>query len=204
MSILRTIEKPGKASFKEKNSEFIAQIFHVESEQEVLDYLQSIKKRYYDASHHCFAYKFRDGKFRYSDAGEPNGTAGIRIYNAIEHYGLADILLVVTRYFGGTKLGVGPLGKAYYEASGLVLSQAAIIEKKEFRHCTFSCSYDNMNQVYRILGNHQARNIQTDYAQGVKINCDIEANRASEISKLLIDISNGEIISDISPESIYL
>jgi len=106
---IHTIEKANEVSTVINKSNFIAQVYPVSSEIEVKELISEVKKKYYDASHHCFAFKFADGTFRYSDAGEPNGSAGVRIMNAIDHFKLSNQLLIVSRIFGGVKLGVGPL-----------------------------------------------------------------------------------------------
>ncbi|MDY0082235.1 MAG: YigZ family protein, partial [Ignavibacteriaceae bacterium] len=125
---IKTIKEYRQNSFKEKSSEFLAIVYPVENVSAAQDYLQEIRKKYYDASHHCYSYKIKTGEQKYSDDGEPNGTAGIRILNAIEHFGLTGILLFVVRYFGGIKLGVGQLGKAYYNASIGVFEHSEIIQ----------------------------------------------------------------------------
>ena len=114
---IKTIIKDSEFRFKEKGSVFIGLSFPINSEEDAESFLLSVRKKYYDATHHCYSYKLTDGTFKYSDAGEPNGTAGIRIYNAQNHFDLTGILTIIVRYFGGVKLGVGPLGKAYYETA---------------------------------------------------------------------------------------
>lgn len=124
---IKTIKNFNQNSFKEKGSEFIAIVNSVDNEETALNQLTEIRKKYFDATHHCYAYKLKSGEEKYSDDGEPKGTAGIRILNAIEHFDLRDVLVIVVRYFGGTKLGVGPLGKAYYNSSIDVLNTSEII-----------------------------------------------------------------------------
>src|ERR1035437_8880518 len=118
---IRSIEGFTEAGIKEKGSAFTGQAYFMSDSDECVKKLNKIIKQFYDATHHCYCYKLNSGEAKYSDNGEPSGTAGIRILNAIEHFDLTDILVVVIRYFGGTKLGVGPLGKAYYESALNVL-----------------------------------------------------------------------------------
>ena len=108
-----TLDNFAEVTYKEKSSVFRGQVYHCETDNEAANILAQTKKKYYDATHHCFAFKLITEKFKYSDDGEPNGTAGIRILNAIEHFDLINVMVVITRYYGGTKLGFGPLGKAY-------------------------------------------------------------------------------------------
>lgn len=127
-----TVDNFAEVTYKEKSSVFIGQVCHCEIENEAANILKSIKKKYYDATHHCYAYKLITEQFKYSDDGEPNGTAGIRILNAIEHFNLINVIVVITRYYGGTKLGVGPLGKAYYTSAHDVLEEAKKVGKSSF------------------------------------------------------------------------
>jgi putative IMPACT (imprinted ancient) family translation regulator len=103
-SEIRTIRTGDEVKFKEKGSLFISQPFSIENEQSATEILREIKKKYFDASHHCYAWRLSDGNFKSSDDGEPSGTAGLRIMNAIDHYDLTNLIVIVTRWFGGTKL----------------------------------------------------------------------------------------------------
>jgi putative IMPACT (imprinted ancient) family translation regulator len=120
----QTIKEPNESRIKEKSSIFIGRAFPIKSTNEAEKILGKVKQEFYDASHHCFAYKLIDGNVKSSDAGEPPGTAGVRILNAIKHFKLNNILLIMVRYFGGTKLGIGPLGKAYYQCAFKILESA--------------------------------------------------------------------------------
>ncbi len=137
-SIIKTPESESEFKLKEKGSSFISISGPIENEKEANTFLNSIRKKYYNASHHCFSYKLADGQFRYSDDGEPNGTAGIRIYNSQNYFGLTNLITVVVRYFGGTKLGVGPLGKAYYKSSSQNLASSTITEKHLYQQAEIS------------------------------------------------------------------
>ncbi|MGB5894590.1 MAG: YigZ family protein, partial [Ignavibacteriaceae bacterium] len=95
-----TVDNFAEVTYKEKSSVFIGQVYHCEMENEAANILEPIKKKYYNASHHCFAYKLISEQFKYSDDGEPNGTAGIRILNAIEHFNLINVMVVIFRYYG--------------------------------------------------------------------------------------------------------
>jgi len=188
-----TIDKFEESSFKEKNSVFIGQVFHCESENEANEILTSIKKKYYDANHHCFAYKFLDGKVRYSDDGEPNGTAGVRILNAVEHLNLLNILVVVIRYFGGVKLGVGPLGKAYHISASMVLDKATKVKKILYQEVKVISDFEHISQVHRILSNHSAIIEDTIYENRVLFYCLIKPDKYEMISDRLTTVSKGQI-----------
>lgn len=200
---IKTIEKPEKFLYKEKNSEFIAEIFPVNSEEVSQSFLASVRKRYFDANHHCFAFKLHDGLEKYSDDGEPKGTAGLRILNAIKHFDLTDIILIVTRYFGGTKLGVGPLGKAYYKASIGVLEKAEIVSLDLYQQVEILSSYENSSVVYRLVDEHKAKIVKSDFSESAKFVCIIKAPLLENFSLELKNASNGQILTSHSKNFTY-
>ena len=111
----------GEDEFTEKKSRFIGRVWPVETEEEALEHIAAMKKQHYDATHNCWAYVIKDGAVRFSDDGEPGGTAGRPIFNVIDKKGLKNVLIAVVRYFGGVKLGAGGLVRAYTKcASGAV------------------------------------------------------------------------------------
>ncbi|MFA8342229.1 MAG: YigZ family protein [Rhodothermaceae bacterium] len=151
-----TIEEFHEYKFKEKASQFIGQVFHCESEDEAKEILERVKKEFYDARHHCYCWKIGEDTIKYSDDGEPNGTAGIRILNAIEHFNLQNIIVISIRYFGGVKLGVGPLGKAYYNSAYNCLDEANKIEKIKYQYLRVKFGYDFTSKIHHYLGMYNA------------------------------------------------
>jgi len=153
------------STVKIEGSKFIADVFPVETEIESEEYLHSIRKKYFDATHHCYAYAFGvDRKiFRSSDDGEPSGTAGLKILSAIQSKNLSDILVIVTRYFGGTKLGVGGLGRAYFDSSASVLSQASIIQKCVMQEFSIRFPFSETNAVMNLIHLNKFRIMKTKY-----------------------------------------
>jgi uncharacterized YigZ family protein len=198
-----TIDAPKEITFTEKKSNFIAQVHSVQNEDDAKGYLSEIRKKYYDASHHCYAYKFADGNFRYSDAGEPSGTAGIRILNAIDHFQLTNQLVIVIRYFGGTKLGVGLLGKTYYNAAYQVLDKSIINTKHLFQKVNIFAEFDQISIVHRILSNFQSEILNDEYAEKVKFSCLIKINEISEILDKLAEMSKNKISVEKLEEFVY-
>ncbi len=201
--IIKTLKKASEKTYKEKGSKFIARSFPVRSEKDVLTFLEEIKKLNYDASHHCFAFRLKDGSFRYSDAGEPSGTAGIRILNAIDHFDIKDILIIVTRYFGGTKLGVGPLGKAYSTSSELLLKGCVFQEERHFSRLIITTDFSFISLVHRELSNHSAIIENIDYSQEVIFKTLIPPEDAETLKSALIDNSKGNIEIKTDSEIIY-
>lgn len=188
-----TISGEYSNKFKEKGSLFLGQVYNIKTLEDAEKRLSDCRKEYYDATHNCYAYKLLDQTFKYSDDGEPNGTAGIRIFNAIEHFELIEVLVVVTRYFGGTKLGVGPLGKAYYHSAFSVLDEAAKIEKVNYSKIEIEFNYDQTSNVHHFLSKYNATHIENKFEDTPKIICLLKPDRMKNLQNDLTDISRGSI-----------
>lgn len=200
---IKTINDFLQISIKEKGSEFIAIVYPVDNEENVLNHLQEIRKKYYDATHHCYAYKIKSGEQKYSDDGEPKGTAGIRILNAIQHFDLSDVLLVVVRYFGGTKLGVGPLGKAYYNASIEVLEKAEIQSKNLFQKIEIEVDFVFISQIHRIINQFSAIISDSQFTNKANFKCFVKPNDFEKINIELTNLTNGQILITQKPDFKY-
>ncbi|WP_105015388.1 IMPACT family protein [Polaribacter porphyrae] len=149
-----TIIKPSKETiFKKKGSKFYGYAYPVFSEDDVKNYLSILKKEHHTARHFCYAYQIgiEKPKFRANDDGEPNNSAGMPIYGQIQSFDVTNILIVVVRYFGGTKLGVGGLISAYKKSAQLTLEASDIIEKTIEEQFQLKFDYDKMNAVQRII-----------------------------------------------------
>ena len=152
-----TIAEPAEAIYKERSSKFLAYAYPVESEEEVKELLDALHKEYYDATHHCYAYRLgaQGEVFRANDDGEPSGTAGKPILGQLLSADLTNCLVVVVRYFGGTKLGVSGLIQAYKESTAEVIAVSKIVEKTVDRVVDIAFSYISMNDVMRIIKEEQ-------------------------------------------------
>lgn len=190
---IKTIENFKQSSLKEKGSEFIAIVYPVDNEESALIHLSEIRKKYFDATHHCYAYKIKTGQQKYSDDGEPNGTAGIRILNAIEHFNLSDLLLVVVRYFGGTKLGIGPLGKAYYNASINVLEQSNLITQILYEEIKIEVNFSFISHIHRIINQFSAIIDETQFSNNASFKCYFLPKDVEKIQTELTNLTNGQI-----------
>ena len=148
-----TIAEPAEAIYKERSSKFLTYAYPVESEEEIKELLDALRKEYYDATHHCYAYRLgpQGETFRANDDGEPSGTAGKPILGQLLSADLTNCLVVVVRYFGGTKLGVSGLIQAYKESTADVIAVSKIIEKTVDRIIKVDFSYISMNGVMRII-----------------------------------------------------
>ena len=148
-----TIAEPAEAIYKERSSKFLTYAYPVESEAEIKELLDALRKQYYDATHHCYAYRLgaHGEMFRANDDGEPSGTAGKPILGQLLSANLTNCLVVVVRYFGGTKLGVSGLIQAYKESTAEVIAVSKIIEKTVDRVVKIDFDYTSMNGVMRIV-----------------------------------------------------
>lgn len=167
-----TVSKSVESIYKEKGSKFLSFLYPVTSVEEVKEYLTQLKKKYYDATHHCYAYIIGYDKetFRMNDDGEPSSTAGKPIYGQLQSNDLTNVLLVVVRYFGGTKLGVSGLIKAYKESSAECIALAEIVEKQVKHKYIIYFAYEDMNVVMNILKQNNAEQKN----QIFDLNCQIE------------------------------
>lgn len=155
--VYNSISKISKGSYREKASKFIAFAFPVSTEEEIRTKLQMLRKEYHDANHHCFAYRLdqQGSVYRANDDGEPSGSAGKQILGQLISMNLSDVLVVVVRYFGGTKLGIPGLINAYRVATRLALEDATIIQKQtEVRYQVKFC-FSDLDRILKLLKNSQ-------------------------------------------------
>ena len=154
-----TIEGNAEAIFKEKSSKFLCYAYHVECEEEIAAHLEVLHKRYYDATHHCYAWRLGPfgERFRANDDGEPSSTAGKPILGQLLSREITNCLIVVVRYFGGTKLGVPGLIAAYKESAAAVLDEAIVVERTVDTRAKIDFSYMAMNEVMRIIKEEQPK-----------------------------------------------
>ena len=148
-----TIAAPAEAASRERSSKFLAYAYPVRTEEEIRERLDALRKRYYDATHHCYAWRLgpHGEQFRSNDDGEPSGTAGKPILGQLLSTSVTDCLVVVVRYFGGTKLGVPGLIAAYREAAAEALAAAQIVERTVDRDVRVAFPYVAMNDIMRVI-----------------------------------------------------
>ena len=191
----KTIETPTEEIlFKEKNSKFFGYAFPVTTTYEIKIWIDQLKKQHFGAVHFCYAYQIGTEKIEYraNDDGEPSNSAGIPIYGQIQSFGLTNILIVVVRYFGGTKLGVGGLITAYKTSAQLVLENTLIIEKTIDVRFKITFDYKNINKVMRVIKEKQL----DIHSQKMEENCELiivtrrkNTERIFEIFNALFEIS---------------
>ena len=194
----KTPAKICHAELKVKGSRFICTLQPVESKEEAEEQYVRIKKQYYDATHNCLAYRINTKQFRYSDDGEPSGTAGRPIYQELCGQDMLEILCVVTRYFGGTKLGTGGLARAYAQVTREALERVPVKIKTHYRQIIIAYAYNYENQIRRLLNEFQGRMLESDYGCEVQMTINIPASKLISFKEKLIELSNSHIeIKDI-------
>lgn len=189
MDTFFTIKQTSKGEYKENKSSFLAFAYPIENAEQVKQFVDNLKKEYYDARHHCFAYKIGIGKevqSRAFDDREPSHTAGEKILGAIESKNLTNVLIVVVRYFGGIKLGASNLAKAYKQASMEALGNAEIIERTITEDILFSFDFSIMANVNKFLKDNRFDKTSYTYVSAneilLKVNKDNKENIINQLS----------------------
>ena len=200
-----TIRDYGEDSFEEKKSEFIGYAKRVESEEEAKEFINEIKSMHKQARHNCFAYVIGEnyGIQRYSDDGEPQGTAGIPILEVMKKQGVTDCAIVVTRYFGGILLGAGGLTRAYTKGASIALKAGGVVEKVEGCKVSITIDYDLIGKIQYLCGQNNWHIEDSEYTDKVTIFIYAENEVAELIEKEVIEATNGKAIINKSEEDIY-
>lgn len=179
----RTLAAAGQGTFRDKASKFIGLALPVVSEEDVKQCLAELRKSYHDANHHCYAYRLGGDKatYRYNDDGEPSGSAGKPIYGQILSADLTNVLLVVIRYFGGTKLGIPGLINAYRTAAREAIEQATVVERtiRELYEACFE--YPLMNEVMRAIREEGCEIIGQEFETGCRIRFAIRRTQGERV-----------------------
>ncbi len=194
----KTIASPSTGLFKDKGSKFISFAFPVFNEEEIKLKIANLKKEYFDARHHCFAYALgiRGEPFRIFDDGEPSGTAGKPIHGQIRSFELTNVLIVVVRYFGGTLLGTGGLINAYKTAAADAIQHATIIEKTENSISKLNFKYEAMNDVMRILKDENIEQLNHQFGLDCTVDISVRNSKVVELQEKLKKINSVKIIKN--------
>lgn len=187
----KSIEGESRGLFKDNGSRFIALAFPVETEEAVKEIVASLRKEYHDARHHCYAYRIglKGDVWRASDDGEPSGSAGRPILGQIDSLGLSDILVVVVRYFGGIKLGIPGLIRAYKTSTSDALSNATVISKVAGRSYRISFSYMEMNAVMKVLKDMDLPQNNQDFGEKCSLVTRVRLSQDSVFKERLKDVA---------------
>ena len=181
----------GEAEYIDKKSRFIGQVQHVESVSEAMAFIESVRKKYADATHNVWAYVLADGQMRWSDDGEPGGTSGQPTLNVFRSALVCDVACVVTRYFGGTLLGSGGLVRAYSKAASLALEAAGRARMAEWRSVAVECTYAQYERVRRLLEGMGATDMDGSFGEFVTVSALLPLDAAQAVSARLTDMTAG-------------
>lgn len=185
--------------FKEKSSKFLGYAFPVTSEEEIKAHLEEVKKAHFSARHWCYAWQLGHGtnqRYRANDDGEPNNTAGIPIYGQIQSFELTNILVIVVRYFGGIKLGVGGLVQAYKTTAQLTLQEAEIEEKLITEELRIRFDYPLMNKVMRVVKEQNLNITQQLLTENCELHLAIRQSDYQRMQELFENIYGVLIVKD--------
>ena len=190
----KTVASAASDEFTEKRSRFIGYCTPVSCEQEAIDFINQIRSRHWDARHNVFAYSLREGNIkRYSDDGEPSGTAGMPVLDVITKNEVYDVCVVVTRYFGCVLLATGGLVRAYSQSANLALEAAQIVLMEHCVMCTVNCSYNQYGKLASLITETANAPDDVIYAENVEIKFHIKPDDLPRLSKKIADATAGEI-----------
>ena len=191
----RTIKEDGQVQEEIKKSRFICHVKRVYSEEEARDFITAIKKEHYKATHNCSAFIIgeRSEIKRTSDDGEPSGTAGVPMLGVLENHNLTNVCVVVTRYFGGIKLGAGGLIRAYAGSVALAVKEIGIIETKEQAGIAIQMSYAQYQEYSNFLKEHDLMELETNFTDQVDTMIYVDKEEKDNIKAALVEFFNGKV-----------
>ena len=180
-----------ETEFVEKRSRFIGHVWRVDSEEEARARIEEMKKRYYDARHNCWCYLIKDGPVRYSDDGEPQGTAGQPMLNVFQREGVVNVVCVVTRYFGGILLGAGGLVRAYTQSAKDALDAAGVSVVRRWVEAAVPCPYSFFDRVKLEVEAHGGVLGETEYAADVTVHALLPEGQVEAFSARMTELTAG-------------
>lgn len=193
MQEYKTVEKEANDFFIEKKSKFIGYAKPVKTQEEAAEFISEIKSKHWDATHNVYAYVLRENNIqRYSDDGEPSGTAGVPVLDVMLKENLVDVCVVATRYFGGTLLGAGGLVRAYSHTSKIALEAAGIITMAQCSIMSAEVDYSFYDRLIILLSDFSAVILDTSFSDKVCVEFSVKENTVDSLNAKLIDVSNGK------------
>lgn len=193
MQEYKTVEKEASDFFIEKKSKFIGYAKPVKTQEDALEFISKIKSKHWDATHNVYAYVLRENNIqRYSDDGEPSGTAGVPVLDVMLKESLVDVCVVATRYFGGTLLGAGGLVRAYSHTSKIALEAAEIITMAQCSVMSAEVDYSFYDRLNILLSDFSAVILDTSFSDKVCVEFSVKENTVDSLNSKLIDVSNGK------------
>ena len=201
----KTVANEASDEFVEKRSRFIGYVKPVRTEEEAVAFINQKRSEHWDARHNVYAYSLREGNIkRYSDDGEPSGTAGMPVLDVIVKNEIYDVCVVVTRYFGGVLLGTGGLVRAYSQGSKIALESGGVVLMQSCLLCETSCSYTRYGKVSSLIMESGATVDDTIYESDVKIKFHIPPGLLDGLNKKLADATSGEVQAVSDGESYFM
>ena len=191
----------GEAEYVEKRSRFLGHLRPVESEEEARDFIAAMKKEHYDARHNCWCYILRDGPERYSDDGEPQGTAGIPMLEVFRREGVTNLVCVVTRYFGGVLLGAGGLFRAYTKSAKDALDAAGLAVVRRWVELSLPCSYAALERYKQEISAVSGVVQEVEYGAAVTIRALVPEEACEAFRSRIFDLSGGSVTVTVTGES---
>ncbi len=200
----KTVEKENCGELIEQRSRFIGYVKPVTTEQQAIDFINEKKQKHWDASHNVYAYVLRnEGIKRFSDDGEPHGTAGMPTLDVLQKSGVTDVVVVVTRYFGGILLGAGGLVRAYTKSAGIALESGNIITMENCSVAELTCDYHQYGKISGLIASNGGVTDTTDFTDKVTIQFHISESGFAFFQKQLADVSCGSIEAEITGEKYF-
>lgn len=195
MQEYKTVEKEASDFFIEKKSKFIGYAKPVKTQEDALEFISKIKSKHWDATHNVYAYVLRENNIqRYSDDGEPSGTAGVPVLDVMLKESLVDVCVVATRYFGGTLLGAGGLVRSYSHTSKIALEAAGIITMAQCSVMSAEVDYSFYDRLNILLSDFSAVILNTSFSDKVCVEFSVKENTVDLLNAKLIDVSNGKYV----------
>ncbi|HWS72781.1 MAG TPA: YigZ family protein [Thermoanaerobaculia bacterium] len=183
----RTLAEPAEHRQKIERSDFLGIAFPITSEEEFFAELERVQKRYFDATHHCWAFRLFDGRQRSSDAGEPSGTAGKPILSAIEGASLYDLGVIVVRWYGGVKLGTGGLGRAYRDTAAAALREAKTMDRYVYERVRVAVPFSALSTMYRLVHPPDVVLVAEHFGETNEFTFDVRTSLVEGFRKMLIE-----------------
>ena len=191
-------EEYAEDNFVEKRSKFTGRLWRVETPEEAAAKLKQMREKDWDATHHCSAYILREGNImRYSDDGEPQGTAGMPILEVLRHEKLVNVCCIVTRYFGGVLLGTGGLVRAYTKGAQIAVAAAGVQQMSMFSVALIACPYNLLGAVQQVLPAYDCTIDATDYGADVTLTCSLPAGAEERLNRALADATAGQVYAEV-------
>ncbi len=204
MSSYKTVEKEAYDEFIEQRSRFIGYVKPVKTEEEAQSFINEKRQKHWDATHNVYAYVLREEKIqRYSDDGEPHGTAGVPVLDVILKSGLTDIVVVVTRYFGGILLGAGGLVRAYTKGAKIAVAAGSIITMSNCISARLRCDYSQYGKISGLLPSFGGVIDNTEFTDNIELEYHIIPEKYDSLQKQIADFTCGKVYSEVIEESFF-